>query len=313
MLGDAGVGGIEIELHQVTRDSAGVVDRAVSDGRGEFRLRVPPADTTGFAVHFATASHLGIRYFGAPLHPGDAGENYTIAVFDTAHVADGGASLRVERRDVIMIPDAQGGWEVNELLRIVNASQQTLVAPDGRPTLEFSLPRQAIDFEAGDGGPAMDELVRMDDRLLLLAPIIPGPRELLFRYRIPAAAPAELAVAVGTATDLFNLLVQQPSPAITVSGLGAAEPFEASGRSFAAYQGEGLEAGASVTVTWRQAGPPFDPQWAALATLGLVLLAGLAFALRRREGAGGGDGNHGGGVRVPAVVREPAPTEETVS
>lgn len=306
---EEGVSGVEVELHRVTRDTAGVVARTRSGANGEFRVALPPRDTLGFTVYFATATHLGARYFGAPLHPNDTWDDYAITVYDTVSVTPGDAAVRVQRRDLILIPESGGAWEVNELFRVVNHAQRTLIGAEGKAIWEFEVPAQATDFELGEGEFGGADLVRMGNRVLLTAPLVPGPRELYVRYRIPRSADPELAVPIATATDVFNVLVQQPAPAVTVAGLSPSDPLDVEGRRFATYIGAHLEPGAAIALSWDSTGPPVDPRTAALATVGAFLLLGAAVAVRQRRGGGSGaGGGGGGGIPVSAVVREPEPT-----
>ena len=68
----AGVADVAVMLHRVTRDSAGAVSASRSGPGGAFSFTLPPADTAGFTVFFATAEYQGVRYFGPPLHSGDS-------------------------------------------------------------------------------------------------------------------------------------------------------------------------------------------------------------------------------------------------
>jgi hypothetical protein len=284
-----GIGGIPVELHRVTRDTAGVVERTESGADGSFRLPVPPADTAGFTVYFATANHLGVRYFGAPLHPGEPRDGYVIAVYDTVPAGTADVPVAVQRRDVILLPDGRGGWEVNELIQIANRGGVTLMPGEGMAVWELPIPAHATDFEVGDTEVSVDDVVRLGDRALLVHPLVPGVREMFVRYRIGAEAPPELSFRVGSPTDSMNVLVGQPSPRITVEGLSRGEAFEAQGQTFASYQGGALGADDVVTMSWRPVGPPIDPTMAALAIVALFLAAGTFAAMRRRDRLSGID------------------------
>lgn len=281
-----GVAGIPVVLHSVTRDSAGVAGRTVTRAQGEFSFPLPPADTGGFTVFFATADFLGVRYFGAPLHPGDSADGYTIAVYDTISVGHAGVAPRLARRDVVLLPERNGGWEVNEIVRLENPADRTLVSADGMPTWEMRIPAEAIDFQFGEGAVAEDEMVRMGERLMLLVPLNPGPRELFLRYRIPGGG-RELRIPVSTATGTLQLYVRQPAPALTVDGLAAIEPIRTASEEFASYQGTDLAGDTEVRLTWARVGPPVEPTRAALAITGVLLLLGsvVAWSNRGRGGA----------------------------
>jgi hypothetical protein len=282
----SGTAGVDVELHRVTRQSAGVVGQATTDAAGRFRLPLPPADTAGFTVWFATAQYQGVRYFGAPLHPSDSFEGYAIAVFDTINVTAAAQAPRVQRRDIILVSDPMGSWEVNEVIQIHNPTQNTFVNSDGLPTWEFSIPAEATAFEAGDTEASASELARMDDRVLLLAPLLPGSREVYVRYRIPASMSA-LQVPVRSPTESLSIFISQPAPRVQVSGATAQAPIQADGRTFLRYDATDLEAGAVVSLAWTPTGPPVDPARAAMVVLGLILVLGAVAAVRRGGTAGG--------------------------
>jgi hypothetical protein len=286
LLGAEPVAGVDVELHRVTRDTAGVVGRTVTDPQGEFSFRLPAIDTADFHVFFATAGYLGVRYFGAPLHPGDSGADYSVTVYDTVSAGTPGIPLRVSRRDVVLLPQQDGGWEVNEIVRLENYGFKTLVSADGRPTWEFRIPPRATGFEVGEGELAASDLVRMDDRVLLLVPIVPGVRDVFVRYRVPGGE-AQFPLPVDAPTALLNLYVQQPAPAVRVDGLSAESPIQAEGVEFARYTAAELPAAAPVVISWRSTSPPLNPAHAALAVIGVFLLLGAIAAVTRRGGAGG--------------------------
>lgn len=313
--GESGVGDVAVELHRVTRDTAGVVASTVTGADGSFRVALPATDTAGFTVFFATAEFRGVRYFGAPLHPTDPRDDYSVMVFDTVAVAAAADPLRLLRRDLILLPDPQGGWEVNEIVQIVNPGAQTLVAAAGMPTWEFRIPADATGFEAGEGeaDAARSEVVRMDDRVLLVAPVVPGGREIFVRYRIPASVSA-FDVPVTDPARSLRVFVAQPAPAVAVRGLTPGEPLNAEGQTFAVYEGSDMQPGTAVSVSWRSGAPPVDPTTAALVVVALLLLAGATVAVRQRRRAETHTATPSGAASVPvgAVVGERRDSEELV-
>jgi len=305
---DAAVAGVEVELHRVTREGGGVLERTTTDGSGAFRIDLPPTDTaSGFTVYFATADYLGVRYFGPPLHPGEARDAYSIAVFDTVAAASAPVPIRIIHRDMVLLPEQLGGWEVNEILQIVNPGAVTLVAPTGMPTWEFKIPEEAFAFEVGEGGSESTGIVRMGERVIISEPLVPGVREVFIRYRVPGSL-SEFAIPVTASTSTFNLLIAQPAPDVVATGFGDPEPFEADGRAFAAYRAAGLEPGAALGLAWEPTGPPVDPRMAALAVAAILLLVGAGAALRRR-GPGAGETRRAAPPAPVAVDGAQTPSE----
>lgn len=276
----APVAGAELALHRVTPDSSGVHATSTSGADGAFSFRVPRPDSAGFTVYFVTADHLGIRYFGSPIHPGDAPGDYVVQVRDTTSTA--GASLRVSRRDLVLLPHADGGWEVNEVVRLRNAGARTIVSRGGLPTWEMSIPGGVGEFEAGAGDLPADQIQRMGDRLLLIAPVLPGEREIFLRYRIPAGGPA--ALTAGTEMDSLNVFVQQPSPRVTVSEMRPVEIVNVEGERFLQLSAADLAADAPLRMEWESTAPPVDPVLAGVGAAVLVVLLGAGAAFRNRAG-----------------------------
>ncbi len=283
LLGGAPVPGVPVTLHRVTADSSGPVGSGSTAPDGSFVLALPPADTSrGFSVFFATAEFRGVRYFGPPLHPGDAGTGYAVEVFDTASASRSPGAVRVARRDVIVLPEEDGSAEVNEIVRIRNSAKQALVLGSGASTWEFRIPRGVVAFEVGDGQIAPDAVVRRDDRVLVTATIPPGEQELFVRYRL-ARGTTRTELPVTAATDSMSLFVRQPAPETVVRGLAAPVAVQAEGDSFLRYNGAGLGPRSAVVMEWDNPGvPPVDPRFAAVGAAGLVLAAGAGLALRRR-------------------------------
>ena len=278
-----GTAGVPVTLHRVTKDSSGVVAEARTGAGGEFRFALPPAAASGFTVYFATAEWQGERYFGPPLHPNEPRSAYAVEVFDTAAARPGEDPVRVTRRDVIVLPEEEDSWEVNEVLRFENAGRRTLVAPEGLPTWEFRIPRNASAFEVGEGGIGSDRIVRMGDRVLITASLQPGSHDVVVRYRVPTSA-SQLAVQVADTTREINLLVREPAPRFRAAGLGQGETEEIAGDRFQRYSATDVAPGAKVSIAWRgPVAPPVPPIWAAIGVAGLVLAGGAGLAVRGKR------------------------------
>lgn len=274
------VAGAPVVLHRVTSDASGEVASSVTNAQGAFRFPLEQVEGVAFNVYFVTAEHLAVRYFGRPIHPTEAAADYAVTVFDTTSVLP--EPLRVTRRDVVMIPERSGSWEVNEVVRIRNSSDLALVGAGGGASWEFRIPPGAIDFEAGEGDIFPHEISRMDDRVLLLTPVTPGERDLYIRYRMPAR-PGSVDLPVEQPTDTLNLFVRQPSHLSGVVGLSTTRMIDAEGEQFLQYGGTDLLPGSHIGLQWRRSGSPIDPVIAAVAVTLLLLAAGVGAAVRNRR------------------------------
>jgi hypothetical protein len=278
VLDGAGVPDVEVALHRVTPDTSGVRAIARTGTDGSFDFSLPAADTAGFTVYFVTADHRTVRYFGAPVHPGDSPEDYVVEVRDTTSAADG--AVRMARRDLVLVPHVDGGWEINEVVRLRNTGSRTIVSRGGMPTWSMAIPAGVQEFEAGAGDLPTEQIQRMGDRVLLVAPIVPGDREIFLRYRIPGGRAAELAT--GSAMDSMNLFVQQPAPRVTVSGMRPVEVVTVEGRRYLQLTGSALAADRALRMEWERYAPPVDPVLAGVGAAVLLVLVGAGAAVRNR-------------------------------
>jgi len=298
----SGVADVAVTLHRVTRDSAGAVSTTRSSAGGVFSFTLPPADTAGFTVFFATAEYQGIRYFGPPLHSSDARTGYQLEVFDTARIAPGAHpdGVALTRRDVILLREPQGGWEVNEVVQVKNQARRTWVPEQGRASWSFLIPKDVGAFEAGDGGTPPDEVRLMGERVMVTAPLPPGSHEALVRYRLPAATD-HYVVTPEQPIDTVQFFVKLPAPQLEIVGVSLVDTVSADGQRFARYSAVNVQPGATLSVGWEgPATAPVDPVKAAVGVLLLILGGGTALALRNRPAATrGGSTTHAPAEAAP--------------
>lgn len=271
---------VPVTLHRVTPEESGPVGTDRTGADGAFQFTLPEPEGEAFEVFFATAEYLSVRYFGPAVHGGVMPEQYAVAVHDTTSSLPG--AIRVTRRDIVLLPEPQGGWEANEVVQLQNTADRTLVSSDAMPTWEMRLPAGVTDFHAGEGEVSAAEVMLMGDRVLLLSPIQPGVRELFLRYRVPVELEA-LALAVDTPTDTLHLFLGQPSIPVEMSGLVTTNVIEVQGERFVRYGAADLDAGDQVGMQWEApASPPLPPEIAAVIAAAVVLLGGSVLAMRTR-------------------------------
>lgn len=273
------VAGTPVTLHRVTPSASGPVVTRETDSAGRFRFTIPPADTSRFNVYFTTVEYLGVRYFGAPIHPGEVQPAYSIEVFDTVSGPGAAGAIKVARRDLIVLPEGDLGWTVNEIVRVVNTGQRTVVSAGGMPTWEATVPEGAVDLEASEGQVAAADVQLMGNRVLYMGSLLPGAREIILRYRLPDTL-REAALRFGSPTDTANLYVRQPAPDLEVEGLESRGEITFQGESFVRYGGSDLPADARIDLAWSQLSSPIDPVLAGVAAAVLVLLVGVWAAVR---------------------------------
>ncbi|HEV2129984.1 MAG TPA: hypothetical protein VGR27_02720 [Longimicrobiaceae bacterium] len=298
----AGQPGLEVTLHRVARDSAGVVGTTRSGVQGAFAFTLPRRDTTDFLVYFTTVDYLGVRYFGPALHPGDPAENYTVEVYDTVTATAGADPLRMVRRELILLPEEGRGWEVNEILQIRNEGRSTLVPGAGVATWEFSIPPGATEFEVGEGEIAPADVQRVEARVFVTAPLQPGTREIFLRYRLPDGE-RSFELPVDFPTENLNVYVRHPAPAMEASGLTAAGTLASEGESFVRYSAADAAPGERVRLEWQAPrAAPLDPRIAAIVLVLLFFAFGAVAALRRRPSRPAGPDE--GQTHAPGAERQ---------
>lgn len=271
--------GIPVTLHRVTPESSGAVAQSTSDAAGEFRFPLPPAENASFNVFFVTADYLSIQYFGHPLNLEQPNEGYTVAIYDTTSAP--AQPARVNRRDVVMLPQQNDSWEVTEIISVLNPGGEAIVGQSGMPSMEIALPEGAADFQAGEGDVRPNEFTFMENRILVTAPVLPGRRDIFLRYRLPARPP-ESVFSFEQATDTFNIYVQQPSHLTAVEGIGTTQMIDVEGEQYLQYGAIGLSTESVVALEWR-GGTPIDPIVAAVAVTVALLAAGAFVAMRNRQ------------------------------
>jgi 5-hydroxyisourate hydrolase-like protein (transthyretin family) len=277
-----GVPGNPVALHRITSLESGEVATTTTDEDGFFQFPLQPAQGTTFTVYFATTDYLSVKFFGQPLHPDSAANvEYVLPVYDTTSVLP--EPIKFAARDIFMIGDQIGGWEVLEILKIVNPTNLAYVGTEGMGPWEFRLPEGATDFQVGQADVLPHELSWIEDRVLHVTPVTPGSREAFISYRLPRG-PAESTLFVGEPTDTLSVYVRQPSHLTAISGLVTTRRVSAEGEEFLQYSGLGIEPGAEVTLAWsRGEGPPVDPVIAAVALTVLLLGVGVIAAIRNRD------------------------------
>jgi hypothetical protein len=275
--------GVTVSLHRVSADEAGEVDRVTADSAGRFRFRLPRVPDPGSRseVFFGSVRHQGVLYFGNAISQASQLDSlYVINVYDTASAPQSGASLPVQVRTVVLEPMDEG-WRVTDLLELRNDGDRTLVAsPDGA-TWEYPLPPESLDHEVGDADVPAEGAEFSGTTLVIRAAIPPGPRLHLVRYRLPSQA---ASLPMPGSTERVELLVREPAPPLTVTGLVASPPLELEpGTTYRRFTAQNAR---DVMVT---IGPGREPAnlplpWIAI-TLAMALAAVGLWATRRRPTA----------------------------
>jgi len=268
-------------LHRVAMSGGAAVDSVRSDARGRFRLAVSRPDTS--AIYLVSTWHGGVAYFSAPLPllPHGTRSADTLFVWDTTSV---GPPFGISRRLLTVArPKRDGTRDVLEIIELNNTDTRTRVAPDTlRPTWAGAIPRDAIQFQAGQGDFSAQAVTRRGDSVLVFGPIQPGgPRQLTFGYVLPATG-RPVTVPIDQAVAELDLLLEDTTaragaPALVALGVTAIED-----RRFARYRAGPVRAGAPVTIEFPSG--PFHYERLVLPIViaaAVALMVGMIIALKK--------------------------------
>jgi len=282
-----------VVLHGIGAAGGRAIDSARTSAAGDFRIRYRfSADST--TQYFVSTVHHGIAYVSGVLPPDASPDLATLTVFDTTSAP---LRLDVRGRHILVFAPADGPRRrVAEIYDLSNDTTLTRVTPEGGPPVWTGV--IPTGFEEFSSGPEMtsNETIRLlDGRVAAFAPVAPGLKRLAFTYSLPPKAfPASFLVE--QKTQLLEVLLEDQEGEIAGAGLTEVAPTAIEGRTFRRFQAQDVPALAVVTV--RVPAVPMSRGWptgALVVVIGVVMVAALVIALRRR----------GGRVRMPVSVVPP--------
>ncbi len=235
-----------VVLHRVAPELAGPLDSIRTDAAGAYRFRFTPSGGDQ-AVYFVSASYGGIAYFSNPLkEPETRGDDAQIAVFDTTSRA---FPLTVRGRHLIVsAPDSTAHRTLVEVFEVSNDSTLTIVAPesaDAQPTWTFSVPREAIDLQAGQGDLPADAFVQSIGKVSLYSALAPGLKQVSVSYRLPASA-FPLDLRIGDGAVVLEVLMEEPDAHVHGADLAAVPAVTLEGRQFQRFLAQDVQPGTVI-------------------------------------------------------------------
>ena len=277
--------GVRVTLHRVGPDRAAPVDSVLSDAAGRYAFTYRrTGDTT--ALYFVSASRGGIAYFTAPLHDARvSGEAAEIMLFDTTSAA---IPIHVRGRHVVVAAaDSDGTRTIVEVFEISNDSSVTRIAAGEGATFETTAPHGATNITAGSGEISAQGLTPVGERVRVVAPLAPGVKQFSFSYLLPASA-TDVVIPV-VATDVLEVLLEDPEARASGAALKAVENARTSGRTFRRFLAQDVKSPTLVAISLpsASAGPRRLRIAIAIIAVGAVLLIGFARAFTRRTESGG--------------------------
>jgi len=292
--GGAPFPGAMVVLHQVSAEVSGEIDSIQAGPGGSFQLTLPrvPAHGVRSEVFFASVRHRGLLYFGPAITgPLQLDSLYLIQAYDTLSVPTGGADLPISVRN-LFLDKVEVGWEATDFFQLRQSGDRTLFSPAEGVTWRYPLPASATDFEVGQTDLSPDAVRFEDGNLAHYAPIPPGDRFFLVRYRLPMD---DFTIPLPGMTERIEILVRDPAPSVEFPPLRPTSPVELEpGNVFSRWEGDRL-VDTEVESGLLPEPIQFHAEW--LAVILAALLGGVgvfAFRLRgaRNEGEPQGTGRN---------------------
>jgi hypothetical protein len=265
----------QVTLHRVARARQGPIDSAIAGPRGEFRFRFVP-DTT--AIYLLSSGYAGIEYFSTPLHavPAAPDTGLLLIVSDTSSTVP----LRVTSRHIVISrPQKDGTRPALEIVVLENDGTDTRVATQGRASWSGRVPKGVLNFQVGSGDVSGDAMTLRNDSVLLLAPVAPGEKQLLYTYQIPPG-PGKVQIPLGDSIATVNVLLEEFDRTVSGGEIAKADSQTIEGRSFRQWAGP-APAGSVVTIDF----PKNRVNWMLPVLVGAVAVSLLFIALRAMKQA----------------------------
>ena len=281
--GDSGVDSATVFLHRVSPEEAGEVGSASVGAGGEFRFVLPSLPSVDAEdVYFASVEYEGVLYFGSAITTVEQLDSlYEIRIYRAEEVPPDGVSLPIEVRNMFVEFGGEA-WFATDLFVIANRGTRTLVAGEDGVVWSYPLPPGSTEPELGESDLPPDAVTFEAGRVRVSAPIPPGDRVLMIRYRLEALG--SVIPAPGS-TEMFELLVREPAPSLEVVGLSPMDVVGLNGSAYRRYGGSELVDAVLTLVETEAEGPPPVEWLALLATMMLALGGFLAYRRPRRRGA----------------------------
>lgn len=279
-----GLPGARVVLHRVGRSVQGPVDSTIAGPHGEFRFRFRPDSA---AVYLLSSGYAGLEYFSTPVHaePSRPDTGLLLIVSDTSSTAP----LRVASRHIVIgKPGKDGVRSALEIVVLENDGPEARVPAglDG-PVWGARLPAGVVNFQIGQADVSPDAIVLRHDSLVLLAPVAPGEKQLLYTYQLPAQ-PGPVRLPVGDSVGAMNVMLEEFDRRVAGSGITKADSQRIEGRVFQQWTGPAAP-GSVITIDF----PGGSSRWLLpllVGAVGVALLVTAILAVRRRPATGGGTG-----------------------
>jgi hypothetical protein len=248
---------------------------AISDAAGRFQFTGLPVE--GMRVFVLSTEYRGVRYTSDRIVLGSDGPARTVdlVVYESSpHRASIRGTVALAIVDV-----ARGAARVSVVQGLMNGTDRTVVAMPDDPIV-FPLPPRAEMVTTLGGW--RDPRVALD-RITDTLPLMPGRAQVAYAYGLEVKG-AELAVpwSFPYGAEDVEVLVADAGMDVIADGLAARDTVTGPNGRYLRWSGGPVGRGGHVVLRLRGVPSASDPWPAAVAAgLGLVLLGGLAKAVRQ--------------------------------
>lgn len=199
------VGGVRVELHSVSETAAALVDSVTAAADGGFEFLLPESGEPG-AVFLVGARYGGVLYWGPPIHSTNPDElvDYSVAVFDTALVAEAVGSLSTAFRHVVITP-GPAGLQIAEIIDVRGMPERTLL-PSGDSVFVWTgaLAANSHGVFPAQGGVPPEDLAVRDGTIGFAGALPPTGIRVALEYVVSGT---EYALRLAHPTERLELLV----------------------------------------------------------------------------------------------------------
>ena len=276
--------GLEVRLLGLTPDGEAVAHETRSDAKGRFRFDGLDAP----AAYLTLVEYQGVGFHGETLRfsPDDGLATRTLEI-QVHEPSDDPSAVHLDRIR-FFVEREPGGYRVDQIVQLRNASERVLLLPEtAPPALRIALApgHSKLDTPTGLTPSGFSET---EHALELRGPLFPGARELIFSYDLPEAQRelrTELSFPDGVPE--VELFVLDERLEISAENLHAGRATRDENNSvYQRYLGFDLPAGTRLSLVIRPL-PELPKRAAASAALAAALLAGgLLFFVGRPLGSG---------------------------
>ena len=297
MVADSALTSGLVVLHIINNITQGEIDSVSLAPDGSFVLRLPRVpDPALEEMYFASIRHDGVMYFGNAITlPVHLDSLYVIHAYDTLIAPLEGVPVALEARSIFFEPSGSE-WAVTDVFQLRNDRDRTVVPREDGWVWSYPLPIGARDVSS-EREMSTDVVRYEGGNIVFRAALPPGERLFVIRYFVDSL---EVTVPTPGETEMLDVLVREPAPAMEVEGLTQDQNIQLeAGLTYRRFAGQNVVV-PQVRVVMVQESPPPPVEWVAV-VLALVLAAGGLLALRGGPRTATAPARAGGGRQLLLV------------